>query len=214
MKPKQKTTDNIGGVGNGGEALISMQTPYRVSVTIEGLAAILFHKWDCDDVEAKSKAAKGSAGKKIDNPENYIYRLPSGRLALPGEYLRQSIIHAAKFKQDPRSPRKSAMDLYKACVQVLTELADLGVKDWDYLDRRRVVIQRNAITRIRPALHPGWKATVVFLVTMPHYISVHDLIETLNMAGQLIGLGDFRPTYGRFVVKSFAVLEMEGSKAA
>jgi len=214
MKTTKKEADNINGVSNGGEPFISMQAPYRVIVTIEGIAAILFHRWDSDDVEAKAKAAKGSAGKKTDNPENYVYRLPNGHLALPGEYLRQSIIQAAKFRQDPRSPRKSAMDLYKACVQSLTELADLGLASWDFLDRRRVVIQRSAITRMRPALHAGWQATVILTVTMPQYISVHELIETANMAGQLIGAGDFRPTFGRFIVKNFEVLENAQPKAA
>lgn len=206
---KPKKSDNIGNVSNGAETIISFQEPYRMSVTIEGVAAILFHKWDCDEVAAKAKAAKGSAGKKTDNPETFVYRLPNGHLGLPGEYLRQSIIQAAKFKQDPRSPRKSAMDLYKACVQSLTEIADLGVKDWDYLDRRRVVIQKNAITRTRPALHPGWKATVILSVTLPNYISPHDLIETVNMAGQLVGVSNFRPTFGRFVVKNWTLLNAE-----
>jgi len=202
-----KKADNIGAVGNGAETTISYQEPYRISVTIEGVAALLFHRWDCDEVAAKAKAAKGSVGKKTDNPESFVYRLANHHLGLPGEYLRQSIINAAKFKQDPRSPRKSAMDLYKACVQSLSEVADLGVKDWDYLDRRRVVIQRNAVTRIRPALHPGWKATVILLVTMPNYISAHQLIETIGLSGQLIGVGDFRPTFGRFITKHWDVLK-------
>ena len=211
MKTKQKDRKNepanFAGVGNGGEPILELSKPYRISIRVEGVANILFKRWDCDDVAAKAAAAKGSAGKKSDNLESYVYRLPNGNLALPGEYLRQSIIHAAKFKQDPRSPRKSGMDLHKACLQSLTELADLGVKAWDYEDRRRVIIQRSAITRVRPGLFAGWTAEVIFLVTLPQYISATDLVATANMAGALIGCGDFRPTFGRFVVKNFKVLE-------
>jgi hypothetical protein len=127
-------------------------------VAIQGSADLLFHRWNCEAVEAKSKAEKGSSAKKTDDLESYVYRNDGGELCIPGEYLRQALIHAAKFRQDPRSPRKSAMDLYKAGVVSLTNLATLGVSDWDYEDRRRVVIQRSGVTRVRPALRAGWSA--------------------------------------------------------
>src|SRR5687767_14047151 len=90
---------------NDAAELISLEVPYIAEVTIEGVADILFHRWSNEAVEAKAKAAKGSAAKKTDDLESYVYRADNGNLALPGEYLRQSIIAAAKFRQDPRSPR-------------------------------------------------------------------------------------------------------------
>ena len=197
------------GVGNGAEAALDLSQPYIVEVTIEGTADILFRRWDCDEVEAKSKAAKNSAAKKTDNLETAVYRNDAGVLCLPGENLRMSIINAAKFRQDPRSPRKSAMDLYKAGVITLTALAPLGVSDWDYAHKGRVTVQRQGVTRIRPALRAGWRATVQFLVNTPEYISPQDLHATLNQAGRLIGVGDFRPTYGRFLVTAFEVVSQE-----
>jgi hypothetical protein len=125
-----------------------------------------------------------------------------------------SLINAAKFKQDPRSPRKSAMDLYKAAIVTLTSLASLGTKEWDYEDKRRVVIQRAGVNRVRPAMHAGWKATFDLLINIPEYISPMDLNDSLQTAGRLIGVGDFRPTYGRFVVTNFEVLEETMTEAA
>lgn len=139
--------------------------------------------------------------------ESYVYRTDKGELAIPGEYLRGAIIGAAKFQQDPRSPRKSAMDLFKAAIVSLTPLASLGVKDWDFMDKRRVVIQRNAITRNRPAMAEGWKAKFILQVQLPEYVDEHLLNSTIQAAGRLIGLGDFRPSFGRFSVTSFEVLE-------
>lgn len=199
----KKQKEVINNVSNGGSGTLKTGEPYAIEVTIEGVSSILFHRWNCDSVEAKAKAAKGSKGKKEDDLESYVYRLGNGNLGLPGEYLRQSIIHAAKFKQDPRSTRKSAMDLYKAGVQSLTELADFGVKDWDFVDRRRVTIQRNGITRYRPALNLGWQCTIQLQVTLPEYIPQLELIEVINSAGRLVGVGDFRPTFGRFVVQNY-----------
>src|SRR3990167_6637524 len=121
---KQKVRD----ISNDGAQAIETGEPYIVRVAIEGTSAMLFHKWSCEDVEAKSKAAKNSKAKKTDNIESYVWSNQKGELCVPGEYVRQSIIHAAKFKQDPRSPRKSAMDLFKAGIVVLTELGSLGTK--------------------------------------------------------------------------------------
>lgn len=181
--------------------------PYRAEVTIEGVAPILFHRWNCESVESKSKAKKGSAEKKSDDIESYVYRDEKGELAIPGEYLRGAIIGAAKYQQDPRSPRKSAADLFKAAIVSLTPLASLGVKDWDYLDKRRVTIQRNAITRSRPAMKEGWRATFILMVNLPEYVDAQLLNTTIQQAGKLIGLADFRPSFGRFNVVKFDVLD-------
>jgi hypothetical protein len=175
-------------------------------VLLEGVSPFLFHRWSNEAVEEKSKAKKGSAAKKTDNVESYVYRSPGGTLAIPCEYLRMSVIGAGRYRQDPRSPRKSAMDLFKASIVSLEEFADLGVKDWDYIDRRRVLVQRNAITRCRPAMAKGWRAEFMLQVLAPEYVSQHDLLETIGQAGRLIGIGDFRPTYGRFQVNEFKVL--------
>lgn len=193
---------------NGAKDIIESEIPYVVEVTIQGSADLLFHRWNCDAVAEKSAAKKGSAAKKSDDVESYVYRNDKKELCLPGEYLRMSIIAAAKFRQDPRSPRKSAADLFKAAVVSVTPLASLGVKDWDYEDRRRVCIQRNAITRTRPAMKAGWTATIQLQVNLPEYVSPALLNEVIQQAGKLIGVGDFRPTFGRFQIVGFKILDL------
>ena len=122
-----------------------------------------------------------------------------------------SIVNAAKYRQDPRSPRKSAMDLYKAALVSLkplcpiTNVAGELPKVWDFEHRCRVQVQRNGITRCRPAFREGWKVEVPLMVNLPEYVSPRDLHEVISAAGRLIGVGDFRPTYGRFQVVAFEV---------
>lgn len=194
---------NVDSITNGAEAVVLAGMPYNLQVTIEGVADLLFHRWNCDAIDAKSKAAKNSTARKSDDIESYVYRDAAGELCLPGEYLRQAIIGAAKFKQDPRSPRKSAQDIAKAGIVSLTPLASLGVAQWDYEDRRRVVIQRSGVNRVRPAMRAGWRATFELLVVLPEYLDRVWVKEVIDMSGRLIGLGDFRPTYGRFTVTAF-----------
>jgi hypothetical protein len=193
----------IGDPTNGAEETISFEQPYVASVAVKGVSDFIFHRWNVDSVDAKSKAAKGSKAKKQDDIESYVYRDKDENLAIPTEYFRMALIGAAKFKQDPRSPRKSAQDLFKAGIANLTDLRSLGKKEWDYLDRRRVTVQRNGITRVRPAMLAGWHVDFEFQVLLPEYISPGLLNEMVQSAGRLIGVGDFRPTFGRFQVVGF-----------
>ncbi len=192
-------------VSNDGGAIIDIGQPYVALIGVTGTAPFLFHRWSVEGVEAKSKAAKGSRAKKTDDLESYVYRNGEGELCIPGEYFRQAIIGAAKFRQDPRSPRKSAMDLFKAAIVPVEPLYSLRVYDWSYVDQRRAMVQRNAITRSRPAMEIGWRVEFAIQCLLPEYIPPDMLNETLQSAGRLIGIGDFRPTYGRFQVTSFKV---------
>ena len=197
-------TERIGAIGpvtNSAEGMLSQ--PYSVKVSIEGTAPLLFHAWNVEAVAEKAKAAKGSKSKKEDNVESYVYRNERGEIGIPGEYLRQALVQAGRYVQDPRSPRKSASDLFKAGIVMQTELASLGKKEWDRLDQRRVQVQRNGLTRVRPCFERGWRASFELEIILPEYITREILGLALQNAGRLIGLGDFRPTYGRFQVIEF-----------
>lgn len=202
-----KALEVLDNVSNDGSKAISDEEPYVAEVRVKGAASLLFHRWSCEDVKAKADAKKGSKTKKEDNVESYVWRNLRNEICLPGEYFRMSIINAAKFLQDPRSPRKSAMDLFKAGIATLDELCSLGTKEWDYLDQRRVTIQRNGITRIRPAFNVGWETEFRIQVLLPEYISPELLNETVQKAGRLIGVGDFRPTFGRFQIVKFDAVQ-------
>lgn len=211
--PRKTATAEVVPIGgtvptNGAENTILAGEPYTATVRIKGVANYLYHGWNVESVEAKSKAAKGSDAKKTDDLESYVYRDGNGYLSIPGEQLRMAIVNAGRYRQDPRSPRKSAMDLYKAGIVVLTDMACVGPakkKQWDFVDRRRVVIQRSAITRSRPALSVGWEAEWQVQVLLPEYIPPNILNDSITKAGQFCALGDFRPTYGRYQIIGFSV---------
>src|SRR5271157_412251 len=99
---------------NGAKEQIASEYPYVVHATIEGSTDLLLHAWNCEAVQEKANSKKGSDAKKTDNLESYARRDDDGQICLPSEYIRMALIASAKFRQDPRSPRKSAMDLYKA----------------------------------------------------------------------------------------------------
>lgn len=201
-------------VSNDAKEQIEFQNPYVASVSVEGTCPIIFHRWSIESVEEKSKAAKGSKAKKTDDLESYVYRDEGGYICIPTEYFRQAIINTARFKQDPRSPRKSAKDLMKAAIACDTELnrienaGAVTCKDWDYVFRCRVVVQGNAITRSRPAFRSGWKARFRLQVLLPEYVSPQFLNELIALAGRINGIADQRPSYGRFQITSFKTSEV------
>ena len=189
-------------VTNGAKDAIEYGLPYRLEVTLTGTSGLLFHAWNIASIAEKASSAKGSASKKTDNITSYVYRDEHGNLGIPGQNLASCLAIAGKFRQDPRSPRKSAFDLCKAGIVPLSDVASFqpATANWDYEDARRVTIQRAGITRIRPAMRAGWVATFDLLITTPEYLSVPFMADLLSQAGRLVGLCDFRPTFGRFAI--------------
>ena len=196
-------------VSNGGERGVDILLPYRAVVTVVGVAPYLFHGWNNEAVASKGKAAKGSKEKKEDDVESYVYRTESGVLGIATRQLAAAIREAGRYVPDPRSPRKSMRDLLKAAIVPLDLVSPFNPprKEWDYLDKQRAVVQRNAITRTRPAMVDGWEVSFHLLVTLPEYVPGATLLALANQAGRLCGLGDYRPTFGRFEVKGFEVLQ-------
>jgi hypothetical protein len=187
---------------NGAKELIEQGFPYRMTVTITGTAPLLLHAWNTRSVEEKGAAAKGSRQKRTDDLESYAYRDDSGNLGVPGQNFASAIAMAGKFMQDPRSPRKSAFDLCKAGVIPLTIVAPFlpATQTWDFEDARRVTVQRAGITRTRPAMREGWKVAFDLLINTPEYLPPHTMAKLIGDAGRLVGLCDYRPTYGRFAM--------------
>lgn len=193
---------------------------FIVRVEIVGNAPILFHKWDCDDVQEKADAVKGGERKKTDNLEAYCYRRKDKLLGVPGINFKRCIAAAAKKFKDPSSPRKSAMELFEAGILVLpvadtedghSDIAafEPKTKEWQFVDRRRAVIQGNGITRCRPGLSAGWKLAFDITVLAPEYIDEAFLQQVVQRAGKLTGLCDGRPEFGRFRLTKFERVELK-----
>ena len=75
-------------------------------------------------------------------------------------------------------------------------------KLWDsgkFLDARTVVIGRAKVMAYRPVFWE-WSAVAEVIVD-PEVLNVADVIKSWQAAGNLIGIGDFRPLFGRYTVE-------------
>lgn len=205
-----KEGDIINNVSNGAKSMIDATMPYRAKVSITGTSTMLMHCWNNAAIKEKSEAKKNSITKKTDDIENYVLRNDKGLIIVPALNFCAAIRMAAKSYPDPTSPRKSLHDRIKAIVVPDKEygLMNGGVKTWDFVDMRRVVIQRAGITRSRPAFAEGWSIEFTIMVIEPEFLSPALLSELISNAGKFHGIGDFRPTFGRFRIDSFIVENM------
>jgi len=181
---------------------------YAVDVRIVGTAPILFHRYDEAVVERTSKAPKNSRSRKVDDVESFVYRTPEGEIGIPGRNFKACLREAGRSVPDPRSPRKSARDLVQSAIQVGPFVASLGRSDWDAVDVQRVVVRQAAITRARPMFREGWTVDFDVAVLAPEYADEDWLHDLISRAGRFVGLGDFRPDYGRFRMDAFQVKEL------
>ncbi len=83
--------------------------------------------------------------------------------------------------------------LYKGPRSTMQELWDANLKDY-----RVAGNQANSIMRCRP-MFPGWSLKASLLVE-ESIIDKDDVVEITRKAGLMIGLGDYRPRFGRFTV--------------
>lgn len=215
-RPNGTPAQVVPDVGLNADANGTITMPARaiLGISIEGNSKMLFHRYDCASVETKSKAGKGSAAKKTDDINSYVYRDESGHLCVPAENLHAALILSAKSFQDPRSPRKSAMDLFKAGILVLPDQLTVRrdgapMASWDFLDTRRVTVNQSAISRTRPGVEAGWSLDADVHLLLPNLISVELLRNVLANAGAVVGLCDFRPRYGRFQVTRSELVNLE-----
>lgn len=82
-----------------------------------------------------------------------------------------------------------------------------GPKDKDklyadprYTLRKGVAVQKSRIIRIRPMIPTGWSMT--FDIEFDEgIVNPKNLFKAMADAGSLVGLGDWRPKFGRFLVE-------------
>lgn len=72
--------------------------------------------------------------------------------------------------------------------------------DGRFVDYRGVVVSRARVMRCRPHF-PGWSLEAA-LAFDPTTIDKSQLLQALETAGNLVGIGDYRPRFGRFTIEA------------
>ena len=184
-----------------------------IAIQIVGKAPFLMHSDRfANPLDPLAKAHKELTSKRKKTDDDHIAIAKSefiggcywrkGRgFYLPAQNLDSCLIAAAKLQ-------KLGVK-FKQGVQVLEdELPFLGYEsktpeqlwsDPDFIDCRGVKVGTSKIMRYRPILR-DWKLSATVVVN-EEVVNVSEVKKAIQDAGALIGLGDYRPRFGRFNVE-------------
>ena len=193
---------------------------YTVDVGIRGIAPILQHRFAPAQLDTLMQGAARRTGATDYSLEwmQSMYVTADGYLYQSASHIEGALVKAASLFQIKGKRGKTWKDPVRAYCYVVPEQiihfrdnqpvtapnADLLSHPTEYLSVAvmRVIVQRSAVARSRLLIAPGWE--------LNFKLEVHDdqnrpevMREIMAEAGRAVGIGDFRPRYGRFEVTRF-----------
>lgn len=181
------------------------------TITITGTVPLLMHNGRlCNPLDPATKALKRATGKrtKTDDDHLEVARLEhAGGLYIDksGPFIPQDNVWRALYDAAKKSKRGPKV---KEGVVITGDglLSYRGPRDVDGLwadENFRhfspIVVQRARVMRCRPIFRE-WRTKVPGMLD-PNVIDLAELIHIAETAGQLVGLGDWRPRFGRFTAE-------------
>lgn len=174
----------------------------RVTGTIEGVAPILFSRM-YTDIEAAG--GKPTPEQKAQEAFQRCHRDDNG-IYIPANMFKQAILGGAKAG-NVKDGRRSFATVFEAILFPESHLY-LGKDQFDEVFEhwgRRPPGPKGAAIMLRyPLFRTGWRADFSLVLTMGDHHTVEALRRSIEAAGLLVGMGSWRPEYGRFILVDFA----------
>lgn len=184
-----------------------------ISVSIKSLGPMLMHSCRlANPLDPITKAHKALTGKRKKTDEDQLAIAKSEWMAsayfeddvgvyIPGVNVESCLFEAAKLRKLGKIAKRAIFvneDKIKLEYQGPKTLEKL-FEDPRFVDARPVKVSTARLIRYRPKFD-NWSAR--FDITFnSEQINRSELIDVMNDAGSLIGLGDFRPRFGKFEVE-------------
>lgn len=195
------------------------------AVTIEGTADLLMNAFPMEESPGEKGSQKATVAPDWSEEwRGKLYLLDDGTVYQPEAHLIGALTKAAVTEKIPGRRGKTYKDAVKggvfiepACVPHQVSLSDFedapillgpvpdGFKRAAYIDRRPVRVGQARVMRLRPALPKGWQLSFE-LQTLDDDFRTDALKNILDTAGREVGIGDYRPRFGRFIVTRFEAL--------
>lgn len=183
----------------------------KIEFSISGLTPTIMHNGRlANPLDQFSKLIKEVSGKKKKTDEDYermarleweasFYLDDQGRPCWPGENIERMIVDAAKkSKQGPSAKAGLYCDgLFPVKYSGPTDLESLWA-DEQFRICVGVKVNNSKVMRTRPIFH-RWAMDFV-VDFMPDVVSEKEVRQWVELAGNIIGLSEWRPKYGKFEV--------------
>lgn len=195
---------------------------YKVQSAIRGTSPLLQHAFTKVAVASLMEGSKKQTGSPDYSLEwmETMYANADGLLCQPANHIEGALVKAAASFKVKGKGGKSWKDAIRAYCYVMPDeiphiwngayvtapTADLLIHPTDNLcvNIMRVVVQRSAVARSRLMLATGWELAFTMEI-IEDQLRPDVLQAVLNEAGRAVGIGDFRPRYGRFETIRFTV---------
>lgn len=186
---------------------------YEIKARIKGVAPILFNHWtDASRGQLGSGATGGTFtdDQRMKEAMEKVYYREGVGLYLPGWNLKKCIVEGAG-KANLKEGKKAMGPFLTATVFVDGDPA-FGREQPDEIHEttgRRPPRTGGACLIKRPMLRAGWELPFTLTVVDDRRSADH-IRKALEEAGLLVGLGDWRPEYGRFIVTDWKDSRING----
>ena len=180
----------------------------RINVTIRGTAPLLMHRFDGNQDTSKPKKS-GTQYNKEEDAKKALYTDKDGNIVQPALNIESAMIQAAVNYL--LKGKKSFKDAFKGGIFVEPNLIPHKIPKWE-IDLQGVVVQRSRVMRARPRFDE-WELDFQIL-NIDERITPNIIKSVLEDVGKFIGIGDYRPRYGRFkVIKFEPIKKTSGNKS-
>jgi hypothetical protein len=186
----------------------------QITLQLTGTAPLLMHAPrtvnPLDEITKEIKSYTGKRTKTLEDHETIarleweagLYFDPEVGPYLPDVNVLRCLQDSAKITRDGRNVERGVFS-----VESILPLQYPGPRGtngggkqqlWDHnlKDLRVVGNQQNSVMRCRP-MFPGWSLDVSLLID-ESVIDAEQVVAIAKRAGVMIGLGDYRPRFGRF----------------
>lgn len=180
----------------------------RLKFKLTGVSPLVMHNGRlANPLDPMAKALKAVSGKRAKTDADFeemarieflggLYMGEAGP-CIPGELIEATLIAAAK--KNKRGMQAKAGLLSDGMHPVQYE-GPRGADDLWADERFRLVagvrVGQNRIMRTRPIFR-DWSAEI-FVDFLPGQLNRADVAEMVRIAGEVVGIGDWRPRFGRF----------------
>jgi hypothetical protein len=173
-------------------------------VRIEGIVPLLQHRYAAADIPEKSATVRRGKPDWKAETEHSLYRGPDGMIYQPATHIEAALAKAATNFQIPGKRKKTYKDLVRTCVLIDPQAVPHVHQEWTVENNglgRPVIVNRARVMRYRPQFD-RWALEFTLTITdqeLPSSV----VLEILQDAGRRVGIGDYRPKFGRFQVTRF-----------
>lgn len=177
-----------------------------------GTAPVILHNGQlADPLNSHAKALKALSGKRKKTDDDYaaladaewlggLYTNADGRVVLTGDMLEAALVQASK-KQRSGPQAKAGLFVTNDSILEYTgpKSIDALKKDPNFRIVKGVKVTTSRVMRCRPIFRDWWGEVLVHF--NPEVLNRSQVIEFAEIAGEVIGIGDWRPRYGRFTTQ-------------